>query len=129
MNGDVAQDLHGLRVLVVEDSLLIADTIVDALAEEGCVVVGPVPRVADAVAVASDERLDGALLDVNLSGERCFPVAEALARRDVPFAFLTGYGESAIPPAWQAVPRLSKPLDFSALVRLAKQLFRRGHGS
>lgn len=129
MNGDVAQDLHGLRVLVVEDSLLIADTIVDALAEEGCVVVGPVPRLADAVAVATDARLDGALLDVNLSGERCFPVAEALARRDVPFAFLTGYGESAIPPAWQAVPRLSKPLDFSALVQLAKQLFRRCHGS
>ncbi|MGH7190853.1 MAG: hypothetical protein ACREF0_16920, partial [Acetobacteraceae bacterium] len=57
--------------------------------------------------------------------ERCFPIAEALAARDVPFAFLTGYGESALPPAWQAVPRLSKPLDFSALVQLARQLFRR----
>ncbi len=121
----VALGLQGFRVLVAEDQLLIADTIVQALEDEGCVIVGPVPRVAEAVALASDERLDGALLDMKLSRERCFPIAEALAARDVPFAFLTGYGESALPPAWQAVPRLSKPLDFSALVQLASQLFRR----
>ena len=32
-----------------------------------------------------------ALLDVNLSGETVFPVAEALKARGVPFAFATGY--------------------------------------
>lgn len=118
-------DLHGLRVLVVEDTFLVAETIADALQEEGCVVVGPVPRVAEGVALASDERLDGALLDVNLSGEHCFPIAEALSARGVPFAFLTGYGDGALPPAWQTVPRLNKPFDLSALVALAGRLFRR----
>jgi DNA-binding response OmpR family regulator len=83
-------DLSGLRVLVVEDALLIADLITEALRDHGCSVVGPVPRLGQGSALATVEQLDGALLDVNLAGERCFPIAQALAARGIPFAFLTG---------------------------------------
>jgi hypothetical protein len=37
-------DLSDLRVLVVEDALLIADLVVEALRDHGCNVVGPVPQ-------------------------------------------------------------------------------------
>lgn len=105
--------------------MLVAEMIAEALQEEGCAVVGPVPRLREGVALASEERLDGALLDVNLAGEHCFPIAEALTARGVPFAFLTGYGDGALPPAWQGVPRLGKPFDLGALVALVGQLFQR----
>ncbi len=102
-------ELVGRRVLVVEDELLVALLLEDMLAEAGCVVVGPFARVRDALAAARAEAVDVALLDVNVAGERVFPVAHALEERGVPFLFLTGYGEAALPrdrPDWEAC---SKP--------------------
>jgi DNA-binding response OmpR family regulator len=113
-----ALDLSGLQILVVEDSLLIADLITEVLRDHGCTVVGPVPRLNQGLAFADREQLDGALLDVNLAGERCFPIAALLAARDVPFAFLTGYGEAAIPLEYQGAARLSKPFNIAHLVDL-----------
>jgi CheY-like chemotaxis protein len=91
-------DLAGKRILVVEDESLIAMLLEMALQDEGCIVVGPASRVAEALELAGDgQHLDGALLDVNLGGEAVFPVAEALASRAVPFLLLSGYGDQAVP--------------------------------
>jgi DNA-binding response OmpR family regulator len=111
-------DLHGARILVVEDTVLLADLIAEELEEEGCVVIGPAGRLADGLALAHAEQLDGALLDVNLAGEICLPIAERLAERGVPFAFLTGYGESMLPPAFRLRPRLTKPFNLTELARV-----------
>ncbi len=110
--------LNGLRVLVVEDELLIAMMIEDLLAEQFCVVVGPFSAVADALAVARSEKLDLAVLDVNVHGEKIYPVGELLAARRIPFILLSGYGQGAIPPEhpdWQAV---AKPFQAQELPRL-----------
>jgi DNA-binding response OmpR family regulator len=115
--------LQGLRVLVVEDTLLIADLITSELQEAGCSVVGPVSRVERGLALAAVEPLDGALLDVNLAGEPCFPIAVALAERDVPVAFLTGYGDAALPPEYRGLPRLSKPFRMDAMIALVRNHF------
>jgi CheY-like chemotaxis protein len=119
-------DLHGLRILVVEDSVLIADVIVDALCDCGCNAVGPAARLAQGLMLAAVERLDGALLDVNLAGEPCFPIAAALGARGVPFAFLTGYGEVGVPPEYRAVPRLTKPFTIDNLMQLVARCFTTG---
>jgi DNA-binding response OmpR family regulator len=111
-------DLSGLRILVVEDSVLVADVIAEALRDHGCIVVGPVPKLEQGLVFANGEPLDGALLDVNLSGERCFPIAAVLAARGVPFAFLTGYGEGAIPAEYRGAARLAKPFSIVHLVDL-----------
>lgn len=116
-------DLSALRILVVEDSLLVADVIAEALRDHGCTVVGPVPRLEQGLALANGEQLDGALLDVNLAGERCFPIAAVLATRGVPFAFLTGYGEAGIPPEFRNIPRLSKPFNMVRLMDLVDRCF------
>jgi len=94
--------------------------IVEELEEAGCMVVGPAPRVDRALALATSERLDGALLDVNLAGEPCFPIAEALLAQGVPFAFLTGYGEATLPPGYRKVPRLGKPFQLDDLLNLVR---------
>ncbi len=104
-----ADGLRGKRILVVEDEFLIASLIETVLAQEGCCVVGPVSTLAKALEAANTEEVDAALLDVNLAGKYVFPAAEALMRRDIPFVFLSGYGDTIIPrnrPDWQV---LSKP--------------------
>lgn len=103
--------LNGLRILVVEDNFLIAETLKIFLEDCGCIVVGPIPRLAPAVDVV-DSSLDGALLDMNLAGEYCFPIAKKLQGLRIPFVFVTGYGDRHdVPAEFRDVPRLSKPLD------------------
>jgi DNA-binding response OmpR family regulator len=111
--------LAGIKVLVVEDSYLIAEHVSDLLTQHGAEVVGPVARLALGLKLVEDGTpVDGALLDVNLDGEFCFPIASALMRRAVPFAFLTGYDDGdIIPRDFAGAPRLGKPLDEAQLVR------------
>ena len=82
--------LDGVRVLVVEDEFLIAMLLQEMLESAGCVISGPIPRLAEALDAAAGGTYDAAVLDVNLAGERVDPVAHALARRDIPFVFVTG---------------------------------------
>lgn len=120
-----APDLRGVRVLVVEDSLLIAESIADLLEAAGASVVGPMGQIASGLAAAQEERLDGALLDVNLAGENVGPIAEALRARDIPFIFLTGYSDAAaLPPGFREVPRLVKPFQEHALTTAIAARFR-----
>ena len=121
---DEVDDLVGLRILVVEDNLLVADLICDFLERFGCTVVGPVARLRAALDLAASESLDGALLDVNLAGELSFPVATALGARNVPVVFLTGYDDPAIfPREFQSMPRLAKPFHYKDLVEILSRQF------
>jgi DNA-binding NtrC family response regulator len=85
--------LTGKRILVVEDEALIAVMVEDMLLEMGGEVVGPAATIDDALALAQEETLDAAVLDVNVRGRRIDPVAEALMARGIPVLFATGYGE------------------------------------
>lgn len=104
MNGLAAR-----RILVVEDEPVLAMMVEDLLADLGCCVVGPALRLAEAETLAREERLDGAVLDVNIGGEASFAVADILARRSIPFCFATGYGEAGIPARFRSAPVLQKP--------------------
>jgi DNA-binding LytR/AlgR family response regulator len=82
-------------------------------------VVGPAGSVEDALRlIDAGERIDAAVLDINLRGERVYPVAEALGEKAVPFVFATGYDAWAIPPAYAEAPRCEKPVDVAVLARL-----------
>ncbi len=117
-------NLKDLRVLVVEDMFLVAEDLSDTLQGWGCEVVGPAARIHEALDLVAKERLDGALLDVNLGDERCFPIAEELTKNATPFLFLTGYDmASAFPPEFESVPRISKPVDIKVLEHMVSQYF------
>jgi CheY-like chemotaxis protein len=103
------QPLAGRRILVVEDEAMIAMLIEDMLADSGALVVGPAGGVAAAMRAIESEPIDGALLDVNLGGEQSFSVAEALASRNIPFVFVTGYGGAGVRDLYPNAPTLQKP--------------------
>ena len=99
----------GLRVLVVEDDMLIAVYIEEVLQGLGCIVVGPVSKLDAAMRMADDEALDAAILDINIRGGHVYPAAERLRARGIPFALASGYGNWALPEAFRNQPRLTKP--------------------
>jgi DNA-binding response OmpR family regulator len=71
--------LAGRRVLIVEDERAIAENLSFEIAAEGGKVVGPLATVNAALDVIANTVLDGAVLDLNLTGEMAFPVADALS--------------------------------------------------
>jgi CheY-like chemotaxis protein len=110
------------RVLVVEDETLVAMMLEEMLQELNCSVLGPAGDLAEAMGFAEKGEFDLALLDVSLRRTPSFPVAEILQKRGIPFAFMTGYGVQDFPPAYQQLPRLSKPFDLPDLQRALKAL-------
>lgn len=111
--------LAGRRILLVEDEYIVAFDLADALTELGAAIVGPTGSVAGALGlIARDPSIDSAVLDINLNGERVYPVAEALAARGVPFVFTSGYDIHVIPARFAGEPRCEKPVDRRLLLRL-----------
>ena len=67
LNDRTATNLfRGLRVLVAEDDLLIAQLIGNILVSLGCTVIGPVDDLDEALQAIRTNDIDGALLDVQL---------------------------------------------------------------
>jgi CheY-like chemotaxis protein len=116
--------LEGLKILVVEDNLLLAEVTKILLEDSGCQVVGPAGWLQRGLELAQDETLDGAVLDINLHGEMSFPIAEALSARGVPFVFVTGYEDrSIVPLAYRSAPRLDKPVADERLIEVMGAAF------
>lgn len=107
--------LAGLRVFVVEDEGLVALMVEAMLEDLGCEVVLSAASVQEALEVVGCGGFDVALLDMNLAGERVFPVADELRRLDVPFAFASGYGADGLRPDLTDVPVIQKPFRPSEL--------------
>lgn len=107
--------LEGLRVLLVEDEMLVCMDLEDMLTDFGCVVVGPAARVKQALDLIDREPVDAAVLDVNLGSERSYPVAERLSARGVPFLLSTGYAD--VDADYKDRPRLQKPFSDQQLAR------------
>lgn len=111
-NTTLLSGLADRTVLVVEDEYMLAFDLARFLHRRGARVMGPVPTVAEALALlAQGPAPDFALLDVNLRGEMVFPVADRLRLGGIPFAFVTGYDADTLPGAYAEVPRMEKPVD------------------
>ncbi len=97
------------RILVVEDEFLIALDIAAVLEQAGLAVVGPAGTVGDALYAIAQEDVHGALLDAHLAGEPVGRVADALKARNIPFAFVSGYGREQLPAAHRNAALVKKP--------------------
>ena len=117
-----APDLNGLRVLVVEDEMMVSMLIEDMLTDLGCIVVGPAARLDEAIALTESEQIDCAVLDVNLGGQPIFPLADILRAKGAPFAFATGYGDAGLREVDRGSPVLQKPFRESDLARILGEL-------
>lgn len=97
------------RILLVEDEFMIASLLQRMLGNHGCGITW-VGNVEDGAQLAANEKLDGAVLDINLAGEKVFPVCDVLRARGIPFVFTTAYDTSTVPEKYKGRPVISKPL-------------------
>ncbi len=109
------------RVLVVEDEALVGIMIQECLTELGFQIVGPVCTASDALQAAKDGDFDAAILDINLGDGMVYQVAEILARRHVPFVFVTGYDADSVDSRFRHIPVLQKPVEREMLQKLFAQ--------
>ncbi len=110
------------RILVVEDEYWLAEDIRQALSQAGQKVVGPFATIGEAMASLESAPVDGAILDINLRGEEVFPLASELRRRQIPYAFTTGYGEEILPDEHRDAPRWQKPFEPADMVHAFLEL-------
>ena len=112
------------RVLVLDDNMFIAMEAEELFRQLGCrdvVCVSNLPAAFEAVRAGG---LDFALIDVNVGKLMSFELAEELMRRDIPFAFASGYPDSSsFPEHLRHVPLMSKPFGDDSLRSLLARFF------
>lgn len=114
--------LTGRRVLVVEDEMMVLMMMEDVLASLGCEAVSAASNVPKAAALIEEQSFDLALLDMNLGGVETYVLADALASKQVPFAFATGYGNRDMRTGYQDRPMLKKPFSIEELAKVLSEL-------
>jgi two-component sensor histidine kinase/CheY-like chemotaxis protein/PAS domain-containing protein len=112
--------IAGLRILIVEDSLLLALELEQGLTDLGAEIVGSAAEVDEAMAMI-DRPFDAAVLDANLNGASVMPVAQALHAMGRPFIFATGYADKAGPAGFDA-PVVRKPYNVGQIARALAQV-------
>ncbi|NUR44896.1 MAG: response regulator [Sphingomonas sp.] len=117
-----AEDLAGFHVLVVEDHYFQARDCCEWLRDAGALVAGPVGDVRHARDVLETQRVDGAVVDINLGDGPDFELAWQLTDRRVPFIFATGYDEKIIPADFQEALVLQKPFGPQDLIAAVRSL-------
>jgi response regulator RpfG family c-di-GMP phosphodiesterase len=123
--GERPQPLKDLRVLVVEDEVLIALDIQAILRDAGAEIVGPYATLPAALEAAESEALSAAILDIRLSDRTTEAVAARLAARDIPFLFYTGQPVPAqirteMPDAVVLFKPVAQPILIAKVAALAR---------
>ncbi len=112
------------RVLVLEDSLIIAMEAEDILRQVGVDAIGIASSLEQAMEATKRETFDFALLDVNLGEVMSFDFARHLASIRIPFGFVSGYSDTKdFPEDLRNVPLLVKPFGETAMRDFLQKLF------
>jgi CheY-like chemotaxis protein len=117
--------LDGLKVFLVEDESLVAMQLEDMVGDLGGECVGLAMKLSRGLdMLESIAAIDVAILDVNLGGDKVYPLAERLRQRRIPIVFATGYGRAGVDPEWQSCEVVQKPYtmqEIAAAVTIARQ--------
>ena len=111
-----------LRLLIVEDEILVAIDIRSILEANNYAVVGIAATAEQAILTAERERPDLVLLDVRLEGQRdgVYAATEIRRRFDIPSLFITANADAAVRErarAAEPIGFLVKPFTEFALLR------------
>lgn len=113
--------LNGLRVLLVEDSWIVAQSLKSMLELIGTTVFGPAVTLDDATALANSAQFDVAIMDLDLQGEMADKLICALTWRGLPVVVVTG-NEVQPELAEKVVAVLHKPLRLEALLTKLREV-------
>jgi DNA-binding response OmpR family regulator len=108
----------GLRVLLVEDEVLIAFDCEALLLGLGVSEVCRVRNVAEGLGALDAGTFDAAVLDVRLGAEDSMPLARRLEELGVPFGFMSGLADDAIPAELKSRPQMPKPFNLEEVRKL-----------
>ncbi len=110
--------LAGQRMLLVEDSLIIALDAEDIVTRLGATDVATAASVDAALDLIAASPPTLAILDINLGSTTSFAIADQLLERGIPFMFATGYGEQAqFPDQHRGRPVVQKPYTIENVAR------------
>jgi hypothetical protein len=94
----------------------------DMVADLGYIVTKVAHRWPSAVQEISKENFDGALVNIGIDeAKHGIEIADLLIEKDVPFAFVTGYGH-AFEERHQTIPLLQKPFNRDQLRELLERI-------
>lgn len=112
------------RILVVEDEVLLAMELEEALQDAGFEVLGPAGSVSQALNLLGVSRPDAAVLDVTLNGKKVTPVAMLLNSLGVPFVLASASDDSELArhQVLAGAQNLGKPTDLQRLVVVCRSL-------
>jgi DNA-binding response OmpR family regulator len=109
------------RILVVEDENFLAMELTWIVEDAGYSVEGPERSVAETSKMLAWNKVDLALLDVNIGGEMVFPVSKMLDMLGVPFVFITS-NSTLVPAEYRHRPLMTKPFRPQALLALIQRV-------
>ena len=125
---DTASTLNGLRVLLVEDSWIIAQSYAGLLEPLGVSVLGPAANLSDAARLFAENEIDAALVDINLQGEQAYDLIDTIHQRGIPVVVVTGY--ELLPRLGdKAFAVLKKPIRAEQLLRALRSIGGKAHAS
>lgn len=111
-------------ILIVEDEAMVAMDLADCITEAGYRVLGPVDTLAEALRLGVGSAFDAALVDANLRGQKVDELAAALSARNIPFAFVTGYGRETLPAPYRHLTLVEKPYRHNRVKEVLTALLR-----
>ena len=113
-----AHVLSGERVLLVEDSLIIALDAEDAIERLGADSVITASTVSSGLEAIESFKPTLAMLDINLGDSMSYAIADRLMEMGTPFIFASGYGEQAqLPEIHRYRTVLQKPYTLENIAR------------
>lgn len=110
------------NVLIVEDEVLVALDMEEVISQAGFTVVGLARDPDEAMRLIDREHIDVAIVDANLCGQSCAPIALRLRARGVPFVAISGYSADQLGEWLGDALLLNKPLDSDRLVAEIRRL-------
>jgi ActR/RegA family two-component response regulator len=106
------------RCLIVEDNFLILIDLEDMVQSTGFKFVDRAADLSQAMLLVETTKYRFAFLDLDLAGESCLPVIEALRKRNTPFAITTGYSDYDLPKLLEGAPIVSKPFSAETIKKV-----------
>ena len=116
--------LSGRSILLVEDDLIVAQSINDCLQDAGAHVL-TARKTEDALPIVANVELAAAVLDVDLGGHDSTIICERLSERAIPFIFCSGYDEVYVSAKWPNATIIGKPASEHVLITTLMTLIAR----
>lgn len=111
-----------MRIIIIDDELLIIKSISAVLNNAGHEVVGIAGTVARAIELIDAVQSDLALVDVNLQGASSDAVVALLETKGIDVLIISGYDQRQVPEQMRNKKLLQKPLDPEKLIAVIANL-------